>query len=427
MSRAAHVESYYAATANEAPDYPEITVEVSADVCVIGGGYAGLSTALNLAERGFDVVLVEANRVGWGASGRNGGQICTGFSPGMARIEGWVGRDDARKLFALAEEAKDIIRDRVARHVIDCDLTWGYFHAAGKARQVDELRGTRDRLARDFGYDGTRLVEDPEAVADYVNSRAYVGGLYEAGAGHLHPLNYCLGLARAAAEAGVRIYEGSEVTSLDLGSRPAARCARGAVTAKTLVLCGNAYLGELVPSLRRKVMPVGTYIGATAALGENRARSLIPDNLAVSDCNFVLNYYRRSPDHRMLFGGRVSYSTLMPPNLPMAMRRKMLEVFPDLDDVGFDFTWGGFVAITAERTPHVGRLGDNVYFAQGFSGQGVALTGVVGKILAEVIAGEAERFDLLGKLPHSTFPGGRVLRTPILALAMLWFRLKDLL
>ncbi|MFQ5774993.1 MAG: NAD(P)/FAD-dependent oxidoreductase [Kiloniellaceae bacterium] len=427
MDREAHVESYYAATANDAPEYPQLRGEVRADVCVVGGGYAGLSTALNLAERGFDVVLLEARRVGWGASGRNGGQICTGFASGMRKVQDWVGRDDARKLFDLAEEAKAIIRERVARHGIDCDLTWGYFHGAHKQRQLRWLRETRDLLARDFGYDDTRLAEGAEEVAAYVNSRLYVGGLYEGGAGHLHPLNYCLGLARAAEGAGVRIFEGSEVRGLEPGSRPRARCAGGAVSAGTLVLCGNAYLGNLVPRIRRKVMPVGTYIGATEVLGANRARALIPNNLAVSDCNFVLNYYRRSPDHRILFGGRVSYSTIMPPNLPRAMRRKMLGVFPELEDVRFDYTWGGFVAITMERTPHLGRLGDSVYFAQGFSGQGVALTGVVGRILAEAVAGQAERFDLLARLPHGTFPGGRLLRAPTLALAMLWYRLRDLL
>ena len=256
---------------------------------------------------------------------------------------------------------------------------------------------------------------------------AYVGGMTDAGAGHLQPLNYCLGLARAAEAAGARIFEASEVVGLDLGSNPSARTATGRVRARYLVLGCNAYLGDLVPRVQRKIMPVGTYIGATEVLGENRARSLIPRDEAVCDCNFVLNYYRRSADHRLLFGGRVSYSTLVPPNLPQAMRSKMLQVFPQLEDVGFEFTWGGFVAITVERTPHLGRIGPNVYFAQGFSGQGVALTGIAGLIIAEAIAGQAERFDVFTRLPHSDFPGGRLLRTPTLALAMLWYRMRDLL
>ena len=427
MPREAHVESYYAATANADPVYPELLGEVTADVCVIGGGFSGLSVALELAERGYDVALLEGRRVGWGASGRNGGQICTGFASGMKKVQGWTGKEDARRLFDLAEEAKAIIRERVARHHIDCGLTWGYFHAANKPRQLDGLRRTRDLWAGDFDYGDTRLAETREEAVRYVNSPSYVGGLYEGGAGHLHPLNYCLGLARAAEAAGVRIFEGSEVQRIDSGARPAAHCAAGGVSAKSLVLCGNAYLGGLAPGIRSKVMPVGTYIGATEVLGENRARTVIPGNLAVGDCNFVVNYYRLSPDHRMLFGGRVSYSTLVPPNLPRAMRRKMLQVFPQLHDTAFDYTWGGYVAITVERTPHIGRLGDNVYFAQGFSGQGVAMTGVAARLLAEVIAGESGRFELMSRLPHTSFPGGRLLKTPTLALAMLWYRLRDLL
>jgi len=425
MPREPQVDSYFAATANDHPDYPELAGEESADVCVVGAGYTGLSTAICLAEKGYRVAVLEARCVGWGASGRNGGQICTGFSSGMGVVQKALGKADGRKLFAITEEGKAIIRERVARHRIDCDLHWGYFHAALKQRHLDELAESREMLARDFGYDDSRLVSGGDEVAAYVNSKVYVGGLYEGGAGHLHPLNYCLGLARIAAAAGVKIFEGSPVERLERGANPRAVCAAGSVQAKTLVLCGNAYLGSLVPEIQSTVMPVGTYIGATEVLGENRARALIPENIAVADCNFVLNYYKRSADHRLLFGGRVSYSTIMPPNLPRALRRKMLEVFPDLGDVRFDYTWGGFVAITMNRTPHFGRLGDNIYFAQGYSGQGVAMSGVAGRVLAEVIAGQAERFDLLARLPHVTFPGGRLLRTPTLALAMLWYRVRD--
>lgn len=421
-----HVPSYYLATATGRAEYPVLEGDHEADVCVVGAGFTGLSTALNLAERGYRVAVVEANSVGWGASGRNGGQIGTDFSSGIEKIRDWVGAEDARRLWGLVEESKAIIRDRVSRHDIDCDLTWGYLLAAEKQRQLDELKETQELYRRDYGYEATGIVEGPE-VRQHVDSGAYIGGMTDAGAGHLHPLNYCLGLARAAAEAGVGIFEGSRVVEVESGAAPAVRTDRGRVRAKFLVLCCNAYLGDLVPKLRRKIMPVGTYIGATEVLGPNRARGLIPRNEAVCDCNFVLNYYRLSPDHRLLFGGRVSYSTMMPPNLPAAMRRKMLEVFPGLEDVAFDFTWGGFVAITVERTPHLGRVGQNVYFAQGFSGQGVAITGIAGKVIAEAIAGQAERFDLFASLPHTTFPGGKLFRTPSLALAMLWYRMRDLL
>ena len=427
MTGEEHIDSYYAATANTRSDYPSITGDLTADVCVIGGGYTGLSTALHLAERGLSVVVLEANRVGWGASGRNGGQICTGFSSGYEPVEAALGRADARKVFDFTEEAKTILRERIARHKIDCDLNWGYVLGAVKDRQLVGLRQYQESLAREYGYTQTQVLESHDAIREYVNTHAYIGGLIDRGAGHLHPLHYCLGLGRAAAEAGAQIYEGSRAIAIGEGPQVAVRPTAGAVTADFLVLAGNAYLGDLVPQIHGKVMPVGTYVAATTPLGENRARSLIKDNVAVADCNFVLNYYRLSQDHRMLFGGRVSYSTLMPPNLPHAMRGKMLKVFPELADTTFEYTWGGFVAITMERTPHLGRIGRNVFFAQGFSGQGVAFTAVAGKIMAEAVAGQAERLDLLARLPHTTFPGGRLFRTPRLALGMLWYRMRDFL
>jgi gamma-glutamylputrescine oxidase len=426
MRELRHAPSWYAATANDATEHPPLAGEASADVCIVGGGYSGLSAALELAERGYRVVLLEAARIGWGASGRNGGQICSGFAPSMARIAGWVGPEDAHKLWLCAEEAKAIIRDRVTRHAIACDLAWGYLHAALKPRQVAELAEELELWQGRHGYRQARLVERAEMRAT-VESEAYAGGLLDAGGGHLHPLNYALGLARAARAAGVALHEGSRVLGLEGRGPVTVRTASGSLRARTLVLCGNAYLGGLVPALRRKIMPVGTYIAATAPLGRERAERLIHGNLAVADANFVISYFRLSSDRRLLFGGRVSYSTMMPPNLPGAMRRSMLRVFPQLADVGFDYVWGGNVAITVERTPHLGRLAGDIYFAHGYSGLGVALTGIAGRILAEAIAGTAERLDLFARLPHTSFPGGPLLRAPALAAAMLWYRLKDLL
>ncbi len=424
MQRQPHVPSYYTATARPAPEHPALAGELRADVCVVGGGFAGLSAALELAERGYDVVLLEAARIGWGASGRNGGQISGSFAAGMGKVRAWVGREDAKRLFRLCEEAKAIIRERVERYGIACDLVWSHLTAANRPRHMEALRRVHAEWAEEYDYPNTEIVERAD-LPGHVDSPAYVGGLYDRGAGHLHPLNYCLGLAEAAVAAGVRIFEASPVTRLELGRRVAAETGAGKVAADTVVLCGNAYMDDLVPAIRRKIMPVGTYIGATEPLDKKRARGLLPTNAAVVDSNFVLDYFRLSADHRMLFGGRVSYSTIVPPNLRRAMRRKMLRVFPQLADVGFDYAWGGYVAITRERTPHLGRLGDNVYFAHGFSGHGVALTGIAGRVVAEAVAGQHERFDLFARLPHATFPGGRLLRTPTLALAMLWYRMRD--
>ncbi|HEV7368282.1 FAD-binding oxidoreductase [Arenibaculum sp.] len=423
---AAHAPSWYAATALSQPDHPRLEGDVSCDVCVVGAGYTGLSAALHLAERGYDVVVLEAERVGWGASGRNGGQIVTGYNKPMGTIERWVGAEDARRLWDMGEEAKRLLADLVERHGIDCDLRWGYLFAALKDRQVRELAGMRDEWAEGYGYDRSRLVGRDE-MGSFVATTKYVGGLLDHGGGQLHPLNYAIGLARAAAAAGARIFEGSRVEAVETGTAPMARTARGSVRARHLILAGNAYLRGLVPSVAAKIMPAGTYLIATEPLGENRAKGLIPDAVAVADVNVVLNYYRRSADHRLLFGGGVSYSGFDGPGLRQRLRKTMLGIFPQLEDARIDYCWGGHVAITMDRTPHFGRVGPSTYFAHGYSGHGVALAGLAGKLMAEAVAGTAERFDVFARLPHQSFPGGALLRTPALVLAMAWYRLRDLL
>lgn len=418
--------SYYAATAHAAPDRPALAGEARADVCVVGGGFTGVSAALHLAERGFGVVLLEAERVGWGASGRNGGQAGTAYAADMSAIRRWVGAEDARRLFAIAEESKALIRERVDRHGIQCDLRAGQVHAANKPRHLRELRAMQADWAETYGYTGTELV-DRDGLGRHVATEAYVGGLYDPGSLHLHPLNYCLGLAQAAEEAGARIFEGSRVERLTYGEPALVHTREGRVRADHVILCANAYIGDLVPAIRRTIMPVGTYMGATPPLGRERALALLPSNAGVVDSNFVLDYFRLSADWRLLYGGRVSYSTIPPRDLAKSLGARMRHVFPSLADVGFAYTWGGYVGITVERTPDLGRVTDNVLYCQGFSGQGVALTGIAGKLAAEAVAGRAERFDVMARLPHTPFPGGRVLRTPLLVLAMAYYRLRDLL
>jgi len=415
--------SYYRASANPHPSHGALEGVHETDVCVVGAGYTGLSAALELAERGYRVTVLEAETVGWGASGRNGGQICTGFSCEMAKIEDQLGKEGARVCWDLAEESKALIAERVKRYSIACNLKHGYIHAAPKPGDAAYLEHMQEAYAA-YGYDKTELLSKAE-LEERLGSRVYHGGLRDAGAGHLHPLNYCLGLADAAIAAGAVIFENSRVTEIDTGEAPRAVTAAGEVRARFLVLAGNAYLGRTVPALYNKIMPVGSFICATEPLGENRARSLIRDDDAIVDTNFVVDYFRLSEDRRMLFGGRCSYSTLEPKDLAGFMRPRMLRIFPQLADARLDYCWGGYIGITVNRIPDVGRLSDTVYYAHGYSGQGVALTGICGKLLAEAIAGQAERFDVMAKVRHRSFPGG-IARTPLLVLAMLYYRMRDL-
>lgn len=423
--RAAHIDSYYTASAQPFPPLPPLTDTLDCDVAVIGAGITGLSTALHLAERGYRVVVLEAARVGWGASGRNGGQICPGYACDISTLEAQLGLEDARRLWALSVEATDLTRTLVQRHAIDCDLKPGLLYAALKPRQYTALRAWQQLLAERYDYSATALW-DRDQLRERIDSPRYIGGLYDTGGGHLHPLNYTLGLARAALQAGVQIFEDSPALTITPGAQPVVQTAQGQVRCRHLALCGNAYLGHLAPAIRSRIMPVGTYIIATEPLGE-RANTLIRNDMAVADINFVLDYFRLSADRRLLFGGLVSYSTLPPPDLKAALRRRLLRVFPQLADVTITHAWGGFVAITINRAPHFGRLADNIYFAHGYSGHGLALTGLAGKLLAESIAGTAERFDVFTRIQHAPFPGGRLLRTPLLVLAMAYFRLRDLL
>jgi gamma-glutamylputrescine oxidase len=422
-----HVRSYYAASANAAPLREPLRGEVTADVCVVGGGIAGCATALNLAERGYRVVLLEGKRVGWGASGRSGGQAIFGFAAGQDKLVAQVGRDTARRMFDISVEALDVLKARVARHAIDCDLNFGQVHAAIKPRHETELKAWREELERDYGYASLTWLDRRE-IGEVLATRRYIGGLHDSRSGHLHPLNYTLGLARACEAAGVRIFDGSQVTRIDHGEVAMVRTDQGLVRAKHVALCCNAYMDDKVSAkLRARIMPVGTYIVATEPLGEARMKALMRDNVAVTDINWVLDYFRRSADHRLLFGGRVSYSGLQRAYTQRATRARMLSVFPQLADVGVAYAWGGYVDITMSRAPDFGRIAPNVYYLQGFSGHGIALTGMAGQLLAEAIAGQAERFDMFTRLEHRNFPGGPALRTPALVLAMLWFRLKDLL
>jgi gamma-glutamylputrescine oxidase len=400
--------------------------EISADVAVLGGGIAGCSAALHLAKRGYKVALLEARRVGYGASGRSGGQTIFGLAVGQQKLEHEVGREDARRLFDLSIAALDLTQSLIQEYAIDCDYRPNHVHVAVKPRHLRELDQWARDLHEDYGYSSVRLLNRDE-LQGHVRSERYLGGLLDPRSGHLQPLKYTHGLARAAETAGAVLYENSEVLRYENGREVRVHTAQGTVRCAHLVLCGNAYIGAVAPSLARRILGVGTYIIATEPLGEERAGSLLPSNAAVADINWILDYFRRSQDHRLLFGGRVSYSSVQPPRLAESMRKRMVRVFPSLSDVKVANAWGGYLDITMSRAPDFGRLAPNVYYLQGFSGHGVALAGLAGELASEAIAGTAERFDVFARIPHRDFPGGPLLRRPSLMLAMLYYRLRDLL
>ncbi|MDP3652051.1 MAG: FAD-binding oxidoreductase [Rhodoferax sp.] len=420
-------KSYYEASVQRDPVAPPLQGALNADVVVVGAGFAGLSTAIELAQRGYKVVVLEADRVCSGASGRNGGQAIVGYACGQEPFEQQLGKAQARLAWEMSLEAIDLIDERIAQFQIDCDRVNGYLYVADSPRKARALEAEMLALQQNHGL--AVDFKTGTAAQHYIESPLYCAAAYEKKSGHLHPLKYGLGLARAARALGVQIFETSAVVDLRRGSRLTAVTAKGAVTAQFGVLAGNCTLGEygpkVAPEIGPRVMPVGTYIIGTGALTPELCRSLIPSNAAVCDNNFILDYFRFSADHRMLFGGRVSYSARTPADLQATMAQRMGDVFPALREVPVEFVWGGFVDISMNRAPDFGRLGDNLYYLQGFSGHGVALTGLAGRVVAQAVAGQAERFDVFAQLQHRKFPGGALLRTPSLVLGMLYHRLRD--
>ena len=427
MSAGAEPLSYYWAALPDVPARAPLAGSTTCDVGVVGGGIAGVCAALHLAQRGYRVTLLEAERIGWGASGRSGAQAIFGVAASQDKLVRLVGAADARQVWDMSVEALALMRELISTHGIDCDFVPGQMHVAIKPRHWDELRHWHEELHRDYGYASVSL-KDESGTRALVASERYIGGLHDANSAHLQPLKYLRGLAAAAELAGCTLHENTRVLGHSRrNGRPVLRTAHGEVHCSQVVYAGNAWLGATAPTLARRIMPVGTYIVATEPLGESTARALLPQNTAVTDINWVLDYFRRSADHRLLFGGRVSYSGLDPFNTAHATRARMLKVFPQLADARIEHAWGGYVDITMNRAPDFGRLEPDVYYLQGFSGHGIALTGLAGKVVAEAIAGSAERFDVFTRIPHREFPGGALLRRPALVLAMLYYRLKDLL
>lgn len=424
MQRPAYagMPSYYAATANAAPNRAPLKGDISCQVCVVGGGFTGLSVALELAERGYQVVLLEGQRVGWGASGRNGGQLVNGYSRPLDVIERRYGADAARGLGAWALDGAQLIRERAAHYGIGCDLVDGGFMAAITHRHMKEMEDQAKVWGR-FGHAGMQLV-DRAGVGAIVATDRYVGGMLDPMGGHFHPLNFVLGEAAAFEALGGRIHEGSRVTRVTPGAKPMAVTAHGSVVADTLIICGNAYLCDAVPSLSGRIMPVSSQVIATEPLGD-LAERLLPAHACVEDARYILDYFRRSADGRLLYGGGSVYGGRDPASIIGKIRPAMLKTFPELANAKIDFAWSGNFALTLTRVPQIGRMAPGIYYSQGDSGHGVTTTQLLGRILAEAVAGEMERFDLFSALPHPPFPGGHTFRTQLATLGSWYYRLRD--
>lgn len=422
-------DTYYTATTPSVPNRPALEAEVNCDVCIIGAGITGLSAALHLAEQGYKVTVLESQRVGWGASGRSGGQALIGFNLSPRDLAAHVGRDDARKLWDLSLSAKALLEATVAKHDIACDLKWGYLMMAIKPRHLKYLAKFKDEIETDTGYSGLHLFSRDEARAR-VGSDTYIGGLSDPGSGHLHPLAYTQGLARAAENAGATIYETAPATHIQDGAKPCITTPGGRVTCSHLILGTNAYLGNLAPHIGRTIMPVTSHIIATEPLGDDLARQVLRDDACAIDMNNVLNYWRLTKDKRLLWGGQrggLGFGTGAGarPDIKQALGASMRAVYPQLRGCRIDYAWGGKVAVTRNQLPHFGRAAKNIYFAHGFSGHGILLAGLAGKLMAQAIQGTAENFDLFTRIPHTPFPGGPLLQTPTRILSMLYFRLRD--
>ena len=416
--------SFYAATAEIPQVRSSVAGDLTCDVCVVGGGFSGVSAALHLAQRGYDVVLLEAQRIGFGASGRNGGQVGSGQRRDQDDLEEMVGRDHAKKLWDISRQAQNLVRDLCRDPEIDTPFHDGIIHAAHQPKHVRPEQDYARKLTEQYGHQNIRPL-DREALRELVKSDMYHGGTLDLDAGHVHPLRLVLGMARKAENEGVRIFERSRVTDLAIGPTHKVSTNQGTVSAKFLVLACNGYLGDLDRKVAAHVMPINSYVVATEPLDHGAQERLISNNYAVADTKFVINYFRFSEDHRLIFGGTESYGYKFPPDIAADVRKPMTAVFPQLADTRIDYAWGGTLGITLNRMPDFRRLAGNALSISGYSGHGVAMATLGGQIAAETIAGQAERFDIMANVPRRAFPGGSALRSPLLFLAMTWYALRD--
>mgnify|MGYP001437723374 FL=1 len=420
-----HVKSYYAATANQELSYEKLNSNIRTQVCVIGAGFTGLNTAINLAKKDFDVVLIESEKIGWGASGRNGGQLISGFSF-SDHFEKKGTEKDIQNIWQLGAKSADLVRERVSEFSIDCDLKEGFIDVATNGKHMDELIDRSEEWKQSDYHHNLELVDENQ-VKKYVNSDSYVGGLIDSGSGHIHPLNLCLGEAKAASELGVMIYEDTHAVKISGGSPSKVVTENGIIESDYIVIATNAYIGDLNKKLRRMVMPAASCIIATEPLSSELAEKVIPSDMAVCDQNTILDYYRLSADKRMLFGGRFNYSGKIPSDdkIKIEIKKRMVSVFPQLSEARVDYAWSGNVAVSLKKIPQLGRIDNNIFYSQGYSGHGVAPTHMAAKVIADAIEGDDEVLNTLSSVNHIQLPGGKWFSSPATAIGMMYYQLKD--
>ena len=416
-----HAPSYYAASVNWQTDYPQLEGDLNVDVVVVGAGFSGVATAVELCERGYKVALVESNRIGWGATGRNGGQIIGGYGSDPSAFSSSIGSEGVKIVESMGSECVQIIKERIEKYNIDCDLKWGYCEVGLKKRH---LKSYREWAAEDSAIQ----ILDQNEIKEYVNSDLYLGGYYREDWGHIQPLNLCIGEAKAAEVMGAKIFEQTQITRITYGENPAVHTDKGSIRANHVILCGNAYMGNLVPYLDARVLPATSCIIATEPLSDEQLQQTMVRDVAVCDSRTALDYYRLSADKRLLFGGLSNYTGLEPSNVQAIMHAKMTKVFPSLKNTRIDYSWSGSMGISVRRMPQIGRIkNSNVLYISGYSGHGVAPTHMTGRILAEAVDGDTHRFDIMNKMFHLPWPGGKLLRRPAMAVGMMWYKMLDVI
>lgn len=418
--------SWYAATADIEPARESLSGALSCDVCIIGAGFTGLSAALYLAKQNYKVVVLDAHRIGWGASGRNGGQLGSGQRVDQETLEQQYGVAEAKALWTLAQQSKQLVRELIEYHNIDCDYQPGIIEANHKRRFTDSTKAHVDKLQSEYNYSAIEFTDGAE-LQNLLGTKAYYSAAVDHDAGHLHPLKYVLGLGKAASAAGAKIYELTQVTDVKTDNPAIVKTTHGEVKADYLMFACNGYLGDLQKDVASRVMPINNYIIATSPMSKEISAQIIANNMAVADSKFVVNYFRKSKDHRMLFGGRESYGYRFPADIKSFVRTAMIKIYPQLESTTVDFGWGGTLAITMNRLPHLRAIKHNVITASGYSGHGVGMATLSGQLAAEAIAGSLQRFDVMAKIKHQKFPGGVAFRSPLMKLGMLYYSLRDIL